>query len=61
MKNNSLLSKCLVVLIIIAAAVVVWRLIALIAHGEFWSLVIAAAVTFVLIIIYQKVTSGKNS
>lgn len=61
MKNNSLLSKCLIVLIIVAAAVVVWRLIELLTHGEFWSLIVAALVTFALIIIYQKVTTGKKS
>lgn len=55
MSSKQTLSYILIALIVVGAIFVIIRLVKLISGGDFWGLVIAAAVTFVLLIIYGKI------
>lgn len=55
MSSKQTLSYILIALIVVGAIFVIIRLVKLISGGDFWGLIIAAAVTFVLLIIYGKI------
>lgn len=54
MRNNNIISWSILILAVIAAVMTIIKLISLFADGSFWGFIFFAAITFVLLIAYQR-------